>query len=172
MVTCGQIRPRVWGFVYINTNKISRSVFNDIQPRAHLNERYLTSVKEKTFAATKCHVIHFTIENKLSAEVIFPGTIARSIVQGACNFAPTVRNLPNSTVHCVMCSVKPVSPWFSEISLILRLSSYCLVVITWKVHSLSYEMASTRNLYLNTGVSSAATSAGMKTILWAVPRAT
>lgn len=33
-------------------------------------------------------------------------------------------------------------------------------------------MASTRNLYLNTGVSSAATSAGMKTILWAVPRAT
>lgn len=90
MVTCGQIRPRVWGFVYINTNKISRSVFNDIQPRAHLNERYLTSVKEKTFAATKCHVIHFTIENKLSAEVIFPGTIARSIVQGACNFAPTV----------------------------------------------------------------------------------
>lgn len=90
MVTCGQIRPRVWGFVYINTNKISRSVFNDIQPRAHLNERYLTSVKENTFAATKCHVIHFTIENKLSAEVIFPGTIARSIVQGACNFAPTV----------------------------------------------------------------------------------
>lgn len=168
MVTCGQIRPRVWGFVYINTNKISRSVFNDIQPRAHLNERYLTSVKEKTFAATKCHVIHFTIENKLSAEVIFPGTIASS---GGMQLRAN-GNLPNSTVHCVMCSVKPVSPWFSEISLILRLSSYCLVVITWKVHSLSYEMASTRNLYLNTGVSSAATSAGMKTILWAVPRAT
>lgn len=171
MVTCGQIRPRVWGFVYINTNKISRSVFNDIQPRAHLNERYLTSVKEKTFAATKCHVIHFTIENKLSAEVIFPWDYRQIDSSGGMQLRAN-GNLPNSTVHCVMYSVKPVSPWFSEISLILRLSSYCLVVITWKVHSLSYEMASTRNLYLNTGVSSAATSAGMKTILWAVPRAT
>lgn len=91
MVTCGQIRPRVWDFVYMNTYKIS-GLFSMTFNHGHIwmKDTLITSDKEKTFAATNCHVIHFTIENKLSAEVIFPGTISWSIVQGACNFAPTV----------------------------------------------------------------------------------